>query len=518
MSKYLLFFVLCVGLFFATSASAQIDEFVATDEDFQGYLEWMQEDYTVYPTYLDVLGGAHSSSDSNFARMTFGNDVSHTIPYGNIQQDIFNQYCTGCHGSSGGLDLGEGVSYDNLIEVPANGNDEFLRVEPFNPVDSYLYMKVVGDPRAGNRMPIGGELTEDEINMVYDWINAGAAPEDEYPLGAIIVKETFSWSENQEKEYAEMGGLLGMAKRGGDFNPDHNGWEWFMLDPTNTTILDRGADLMDGMCNNCHSIAEMDYVFEHPAEYALAEGEEADLFEEAHSYMPVWDMNVGPDDFLGEAHGIEDDFERWVYKWQPAALAADGSYPIGTTILKRLIDPDTGEMPEVGGAITAMIKRGDAFNPDHNYWEWFMRTPEGEYMRGADLMNGMCNNCHAQAEGAGGADYVFPHDGYTDIGNPLVQELKIPINYNLSDNYPDPFNPRTVIEFNIPHTTKISLRIYDVNGRLVRTLINDQMEMGAYSVEWDGTDNFGRTVSSGVYFYQLDANEYMKTKRMILLK
>ncbi len=80
----------------------------------------------------------------------------------------------------------------------------------------------------------------------------GAAPEDgEYPEGSILVKETFTWDEGTgEQVFADTGGLLAMVKRGGDFNTEHERWEWFMLDPSLDAIADRGAGLMDGMCNN----------------------------------------------------------------------------------------------------------------------------------------------------------------------------------------------------------------------------------------------------------------------------
>lgn len=91
-----------------------------------------------------------------------------------IQTNIFDVYCVGCHGTSGGLDLSAEVAYDNLINIQANGNVSYIRVEPTNPNDSYLYMKVVGDDRAGSQMPIGSELTEAEINMIFEWITAGA--------------------------------------------------------------------------------------------------------------------------------------------------------------------------------------------------------------------------------------------------------------------------------------------------------------------------------------------------------
>lgn len=85
--------------------------------------------------------------------------------------------------------------------------------------------------------------------------------------------------------------------------------------------------------------------------------------------------------------------------------------------------------------------------------------------------------------------------------------------YSLSQNYPNPFNPTTTISFSIPTTAKITLSIFDVNGRKLETLINEQKSPGNYEVEFDGS-NF----SSGTYFYKITVGEFTETKRMVLIK
>mgnify|MGYP001824098225 FL=1 len=85
-------------------------------------------------------------------------------------------------------------------------------------------------------------------------------------------------------------------------------------------------------------------------------------------------------------------------------------------------------------------------------------------------------------------------------------------------NYPNPFNPSTTIEFGIPEASHVDLRVYDVAGRLVRTLLNERTEAGNHEVVWNGTDESGSTVSSGVYFYRLIADEVTVTRKMVLLR
>ncbi len=85
-------------------------------------------------------------------------------------------------------------------------------------------------------------------------------------------------------------------------------------------------------------------------------------------------------------------------------------------------------------------------------------------------------------------------------------------------NYPNPFNPRTTIRFDLPRTTDVSLRIYDVSGRLVCTLVDEVLQAASHSVAWDGQDDSGRRVASGVYYYRLNAGENSTTQKMMLVK
>src|SRR5262249_9804888 len=92
------------------------------------------------------------------------------------------------------------------------------------------------------------------------------------------------------------------------------------------------------------------------------------------------------------------------------------------------------------------------------------------------------------------------------------------LNNSLAQNYPNPFNPQTTIAFSIATRAATHLAIYDVNGALVRTLANEMRAAGPYRITWDGRDDGGRVVASGVYFYKLSAGGFTQTKKMVLLK
>ncbi|MBI4534986.1 MAG: T9SS type A sorting domain-containing protein [Ignavibacteriae bacterium] len=94
----------------------------------------------------------------------------------------------------------------------------------------------------------------------------------------------------------------------------------------------------------------------------------------------------------------------------------------------------------------------------------------------------------------------------------------VPTQFALEQNYPNPFNPTTEIRFALAKATKVSLVVYDVLGRKVKTLINDDLHAGEYRVEWNGTNESGRSVASGAYFYQLESEKFISVRKMMFLK
>jgi hypothetical protein len=89
---------------------------------------------------------------------------------------------------------------------------------------------------------------------------------------------------------------------------------------------------------------------------------------------------------------------------------------------------------------------------------------------------------------------------------------------SLDQNAPNPFNPRTTISFALDRDEPVSLEIFDLAGREVRTLLRERMTRGPHQVTWDSTDDAGRPVASGVYAYRLKTPSFSASRRMILLK
>jgi len=100
----------------------------------------------------------------------------------------------------------------------------------------------------------------------------------------------------------------------------------------------------------------------------------------------------------------------------------------------------------------------------------------------------------------------------------LTVVTRIPKEYALSQNYPNPFNPTTKINYQLPEEGWVTLKVYNIEGQLVRTLVKGHQEAGYHSVRWNGRDQVGKEVTSGIYFYRITTGKFTDTKKMVLMK
>jgi len=98
------------------------------------------------------------------------------------------------------------------------------------------------------------------------------------------------------------------------------------------------------------------------------------------------------------------------------------------------------------------------------------------------------------------------------------QAATLPEAFGLDQNYPNPFNPTTVIRYQLPQNRNVLLKVFDILGQEVKVLVNEAQQAGSYQIQWDGTNATGARVSSGVYFYRIQAGDFVNTKKMLLLK
>lgn len=205
--------------------------------------------------------------------------------------------------------------------------------------------------------------------------------------------------------------------------------------------------------------------------------------------------------------------------------------------------PDTLILDGDGGINEWVVSLPGAFNNwnnsddmsrDSTVWSKVVHLTAGTYEYKYAVMHQW-----SAAYGNGGIGGAFPNYSYTvpsegdylfsfdDADNSqfvsMVVALSgergdIPKTFDLMRNYPNPFNPLTTITYQVPEQRRVSIRVYNLLGQKLRTLIDAPVPAGIYKVTWDGKDERGELVGSGIYFYQMRAGEFVKSYRMVLIR
>jgi hypothetical protein len=173
------------------------------------------------------------------------------------------------------------------------------------------------------------------------------------------------------------------------------------------------------------------------------------------------------------------------------------------------------EPSDLGGA-DGSSSGGTVVLPDRHIGLYFLDTLDCSYSTSYAAYTGGTDGYPAgdlnwfptkKAEWAGTA---------TDVKT--TKGTKVPTTFSLSNAYPNPFNPTTNINFTIAKSENVKLIVYNILGQKVKTLVNGSMKVGSYSATWDGKDEFGSHVASGIYFYRLESQSFNAVKKMILMK
>jgi len=123
------------------------------------------------------------------------------------------------------------------------------------------------------------------------------------------------------------------------------------------------------------------------------------------------------------------------------------------------------------------------------------------------------NKYNGWAVGNNGAILQWGNGVVNSVENKQINSIKLPGEFKLLQNYPNPFNPTTIISYSIPKQSNVKLIIYDALGREVANLVNEEKAAGNYTAEFNAAN-----LSSGIYFYQIRAGEFIQTKKMLLLR
>jgi len=111
------------------------------------------------------------------------------------------------------------------------------------------------------------------------------------------------------------------------------------------------------------------------------------------------------------------------------------------------------------------------------------------------------------------SEYSIGEQDTTNCSSTSISELSLPIEYNLHQPFPNPFNPTTTISFSIPNSDMVSVKVYNINGQLVETMVDEYYNVGEYTINWNGNSQ-----PSGVYLVRMESGEFVQTQKVILLK
>ncbi len=124
------------------------------------------------------------------------------------------------------------------------------------------------------------------------------------------------------------------------------------------------------------------------------------------------------------------------------------------------------------------------------------------------------------ANNPSGLSNVSSAEAYFEFSTDIDDDdnASLPTHFSLAQNYPNPFNPTTQIDYAVPQRSNVRIDVFNVQGQLVRTLVDEMKAPGFHSVEWDGRDNGNTDVASGIYFYRIAAGDFHESRKMVMLK
>ncbi len=108
-------------------------------------------------------------------------------------------------------------------------------------------------------------------------------------------------------------------------------------------------------------------------------------------------------------------------------------------------------------------------------------------------------------------------NGAFEYSHIATAHVGVPNSYQLSQNFPNPFNPETMIKYQLPQDGQVLLKIYNLLGQVISTLVNEEQSAGYYTVKWDGKDEHGRRIASGVYVYLLIVNFFASNRKLLVI-
>lgn len=217
---------------------------------------------------------------------------------------------------------------------------------------------------------------------------------------------------------------------------------------------------------------------------------------------------------------------------------SDYTYPSAFVPMTRFLDLYENHIPEIDVSVSvepdfSVVANALYFDQDNNLpvrknflFDWgcyemgsYVHQYDGDEANFEHMLPPQIEGWHYYYFSfSDGMDVVETPMDSVYISQTGIDDTHIPSEFSLHQNYPNPFNSSTTISFTLPEAGHVDLAIYDIAGRLVKTLVNADVNAGQQVIIWDGTDTSGRPVTSGIYFYTLRSGKILSSRRMLLLK
>ena len=406
------------------------------------------------------------------------------VDYQTQIQTIFNSNCTSCHVDGGayygGLDLS---TYNNVM----SGGNSGAVIVPNDHANSYLWQRV-----NNGEMPPGNnpDLTASQVSLVALWIDEGAL---ENPS---IVQKTYVPDDNFEQALIDLGyddvlndsvltaNISGVTtlKVSNDSISDLTGIEGFTaldtLDCSSNQLTALDVSSNTSLTNlNCggNELTSLDV------------SNNTDLTTLHCNNNQLTSLDVSNNTFLNQ-----------LYCYNTSIDSLDLSSNTALTLL-YCQDNELTYLNMRNGITDALT----IFNATNNSLTC-IETLDPDYAT--------ANWTNANGNIDEGVTFAV------DCSAVSINAEIIPLKFQLYNAYPNPFNPIATLRYDLPENSLVNITIYDMLGREVKTLVNQTQDAGYKSVIWDATNDYGKPVSAGMYLYQIQAGEYISTKKMVLLK
>ena len=221
-----------------------------------------------------------------------------------------------------------------------------------------------------------------------------------------------------------------------------------------------------------------------------------------------WILINGQEYNFSDGDGIVEPLELGLQEWENGRLT---SIMCGAYIYCQL----SGPIPENINELTETIQ----LRLEYNYFSGYI--PESICDLNINYVDNLSFDLTGNLLCPPSPSCIEDYVGYQDTTNcetvSIIDE-NLPTTYNLYNTYPNPFNPITTLRYNLPEDALVNITIYDMMGRVVKTMVNSQQNAGFKSLRWNATNDKGAPVSAGLYLYTIHAGEFRQTKKMVLLK